>query len=260
MQIIPYSEPFLFQGNTTGCLLLHGFTCTPEEMRPLGADLAQRGYTVLGLRLSGHATHPSDLARTRWQDWLADIEAGLAILNGSCERVFVIGLSMGGLLALTAAARYPVAGVISMSAPYQAIFSPAQRRWLAATHWLRPLQHKPQEEQHPTLPTRREKNYPAYPAYPRRILLELDGLIRAMQAGLPQVQVPALLIHSHQDAIIAGASVEQIAAHLGSQQKEKLLLEGFDHALVQDPKRQVVFDAIAAFIERIAATKPDRHI
>ncbi|MBN1668811.1 MAG: alpha/beta fold hydrolase, partial [Anaerolineales bacterium] len=186
----------------------------------------------------------------RWQDWLADIEGGLAVLNDCCERVFVIGLSMGGLLALTAAARYPMAGVISMSAPYQAIFSPAKRRWLAATLWLRPLQHKPQEQKHPTLPERREKNYPAYPAYPPRILLELDALIRAMQAGLPQVQAPALLIHSYQDAAIPVASLEQIYARLGSPHKKKLLLEGFNHALVQDPKRQVVFDAIAAFIAR----------
>ena len=52
--IIKTAEPFYFPGNSTGCLLIHGFTGTPKEMRPLGDFLADKGYSVLGIRLSGH--------------------------------------------------------------------------------------------------------------------------------------------------------------------------------------------------------------
>jgi esterase/lipase len=68
--IVPESEPFFFPGGTTGCLLLHGFSSTPGEMRPFGKYLAEKGFAVLGVRLAGHATHPNDLKRTRWIDWL----------------------------------------------------------------------------------------------------------------------------------------------------------------------------------------------
>jgi carboxylesterase len=51
--IVPDSEPFFLPGGTTGCLLLHGFTAMPGEMRQFGEHLAEKGFTVLGVRLAG---------------------------------------------------------------------------------------------------------------------------------------------------------------------------------------------------------------
>lgn len=44
------------------------FSAMPGEMRPLEEYLAETGFTVLGIRLAGHATHPNDLKRRRWID------------------------------------------------------------------------------------------------------------------------------------------------------------------------------------------------
>ena len=52
MLIIKNAEPFFFPGNTTGCLLIHGFSSSPREMQPLGDFLAGKEYTVLGIRLA----------------------------------------------------------------------------------------------------------------------------------------------------------------------------------------------------------------
>ena len=43
--IIKNAEPFYFPGNSTGCLLIHGFSGAPTEMRPLGDFLAEKGYS-----------------------------------------------------------------------------------------------------------------------------------------------------------------------------------------------------------------------
>jgi carboxylesterase len=75
--IFPRSEPFLRPGNQTGCILIHGFTAMPEEMRYLGEYLHGQGYTVLGLRLAGHATHPRDLVRTKWVKWLVSVRGDI---------------------------------------------------------------------------------------------------------------------------------------------------------------------------------------
>src|SRR5207247_2364206 len=69
-----------------GCLLVHGFTGTPEEMRPLGEALAARGFPVYGVRLAGHGTDVAEPARTRWTDWFASVEAGGARPRASAER------------------------------------------------------------------------------------------------------------------------------------------------------------------------------
>jgi esterase/lipase len=84
--IVPKSEPFFSPGGRTGCLFIHGFTSMPDEMRLCGEYLSIKGYPVLGIRLAGHATHPDDLARIRWQDWLVSVEEGLAVLRAVCDK------------------------------------------------------------------------------------------------------------------------------------------------------------------------------
>lgn len=51
--VIPSAEPFLFLGDDTGILLVHGFTGAPKEMRTMGEYLAAHGKTVLGIRQPG---------------------------------------------------------------------------------------------------------------------------------------------------------------------------------------------------------------
>lgn len=102
-----HAPAFLLEAGRTGVLLLHGFTASPTEMRPLGEFLHRSGFTVLGVRLEGHGTNPGDLARTGWQDWLASAATGLWELEQRCDLVFAAGLSMGGVLAAVLAERSP---------------------------------------------------------------------------------------------------------------------------------------------------------
>ena len=87
------------------CLLLHGFTGSPWEMRPLGAPLARAGYAVTGNRLPGHGTTPEALLSVTHRDWERACEEALL----GCRRgpVRICGLSMGALLAVWLAARHP---------------------------------------------------------------------------------------------------------------------------------------------------------
>ena len=110
-------DPFFFEGGATGCLLIHGFSGSPPEMRPMGEYLAEKGLTVLGVRLAGHGVTPEDMASTRWRDWVGSAKEGLQELQVRCELVFVAGLSMGGLITLHLSAHHPLAGIIVMSAP-----------------------------------------------------------------------------------------------------------------------------------------------
>src|SRR5262245_26388061 len=112
-QIIPTAEPFLFLGDASkpACLLVHGFTGVPKEMRLLGEYLNQHGHTCLGVRLTGHATVPEDMIRSRYTDWMASVEDGYHLLRGVTQRIFLVGLSMGGALSLLMASRLDVKGV-----------------------------------------------------------------------------------------------------------------------------------------------------
>src|SRR5512143_2591480 len=106
-QIIPTAEPFLLLGDSSkpACLLIHGFTGAPKEMRWMGEYLHGRGYTCLGVRLAGHATRPEDMVRAHWTDWTASVEDGYHLLCGITSDIFLAGLSMGGVLSLLLSTR-----------------------------------------------------------------------------------------------------------------------------------------------------------
>ena len=249
---IPGAEPSLLRAGPASCILLHGFTANPEEMRFLADDLHSRGYTVLNVRLAGHGSHPSDLKCTRWTDWLLSVEDGLQLLHGLSGQTVLIGQSMGGMVALAAAAQYRVAGVVTLSTQYFG-YPPAQVL-MARLMGALGMTARKQVQEHPKLGQRREEGYPAYARYPVGIIVEVAKLQRAMQSCLPQVRVPALVVQSHQD--MGGRNdLERIYAALGSAVKEKLWLDGFEHSVVRDEKRQVLFEAIGKFLKSIEAKK-----
>lgn len=100
-----------------GCLLIHGYGGGPFEMEGLAAALDGAGFATHLVCLPGHGEGFADFAAFRFPDWLAHAETELKAMLARHARVAVIGFSMGGTLALNLAARYPVAGVVSIAAP-----------------------------------------------------------------------------------------------------------------------------------------------
>jgi carboxylesterase len=245
--IIPTAEPFYFPGGPTGCLLVHGFTGSPKEMRWMGEYLAEHGNTVLGIRLAGHATNPKDMMRMRWQDWLASLEDGWNILRGSTQNIFVMGLSMGGILSLIFASQYPVAGVVPMSTPYvlrdlRIAFARQLSLFIPHVDKGLPDWHNPEAP----------KDHVDYPFNPTRSVAELSDLLAILRKTLPDVKVPALLIHSHQDGAVSPENMTAIYKHLGSKDKQMMWVENSGHVITREPERLRVFQAVQAFIERIS--------
>jgi carboxylesterase len=256
-QIIPTAEPFFFPGKganaKTGCLVTHGFTGTPKEMRWLGEYLNRQGYTVCGVRLNGHATKPEDMIRSRWQDWLLSVEDGYNLLHSCTDQVFLLGLSMGGILSLTAASRLPVRGVVAMSTPYALPDDPRLRYTKLISLFIRYMPKGSNKPGSDWFDQEAWKQHVAYPKNPVRAVAELNELMSVMRESLPQVNVPVLLIHSRNDNYVVRDSMEKIHAALGSMDKHMLWVEGGGHVITEEPTREVVFKAAADFIKRVAA-------
>ena len=244
--ILPGAEPFMYRGGPTGCLLIHGFTASPQEMRGLGEHLASQGHTTLGIRLAGHGTRPGDLARSRWGDWLASVDDGYRMLRAECNHVVLLGLSLGGALALLASTRYPAAGVVAMSTPLLPAGGPAQ-------FVLRPLSlaypfiaKRPAHWRDPDAARERV----AYPCYPTRALAEVSRVLQILRSSLGSIDIPVLLIHSREDTFVPPENSQAILDGLGSADTELVLIDGSTHVITCDAARQKVFDLAARFVRR----------
>jgi carboxylesterase len=100
MPVMQGAEAFARSEGPTGVLLCHGFTGSPQSLRPWGEYLANAGLSVSLPRLPGHGTTWQEMARTRAEDWYAEVDRAFDELQASCDEMFVMGLSMGGCLAL----------------------------------------------------------------------------------------------------------------------------------------------------------------
>lgn len=251
-QIIPTAEPYLFPGNDIGCLVVHGFTGTPKEMRSIGEYLAKQGYSVLGPRLTGHATQPEDMIRSRWTDWAASVEDGYRFLRGVASNIYLIGLSMGGVLSLLMSTWLDVKGVVALSTPY--LLPVDYPAWMFNLVSL-------------VMPYRMKVNEPpgsswfdkeayweqvSYPKNPVRSIGELSKLLAEMRLALPRVNVPVMLMHSKDDKYVAPENMELIYEQMVKVPlKRKLYITGSGHILPRDAARQQVFESTVEFIRSI---------
>lgn len=262
------SDPFLFGGNDHGCLLIHGFTGGPVEMRGLGEHLAARGLTVLGPRLPGHGGTPEELASARWRNWLAAVEGHADELATRCARVSVVGFSLGGALAILLAARRPLHRLALLATPMR-----LQGDWRVnllavlrhTTPWFYPL--KGANFSDPVVRAEVLKRSPdpnldldnplvqAEIRRQARISLhavdELRLCLAAARSALPRVQTPTLVMHGRQDTVAPLDSPPTILGRIGSPQPELVWWERTGHQmLVAGPERQTIYERVALFLQQ----------
>jgi carboxylesterase len=257
-QIIPTTEPFFLLGDVSkpACLLIHGFTGTPKEMRGMGEYLHRQGYTCLGIRLAGHATQPEDMIRSRWTDWTASVEDGYNILCGLTDDIFLIGLSMGGILSLLMSTRLKVKGVVAMSTPSR--LPSDYPVWFMKLVSL-VIRYRPKTSEPPGsgwFDQAAYKDNITYEKNPVRSAAELKSLILEMHTALPKVNVPVMLMHSRDERYILPDNLETIYERLtNASDKTKLYITGSGHNLPRDASREQVFQSAVAFIQRVSVQK-----
>jgi len=242
---------FKFANGPVGCLLTHGFTGSPFEMRELGEYLAGKGLTVLCRPLPGHGTSARDMLKTNWHNWYRGAVDNLAELSKSCEKVFLCGMSMGGTLSLHMAAhyarRYKVAGVAAYGAPIylKNILLPILP--LAK----KVLTFKPPSESDVADPAAKEAQE-SYDRTPLECISSLLELLSHVRNDLQDITVPALLIQSTKDNTVHPPNVWLVHKLLGSSDKTVIEVNRSYHVITVDYDKDIVKEKTYEFIRRVA--------
>ncbi|CAM5305436.1 alpha/beta fold hydrolase [Streptomyces violaceorubidus] len=247
MSVLPGAEPYRHEGGEAGVLLCHGFTGSPQSLRPWARYLAARGLTVALPLLPGHGTRWQDMQVTGWQDWYAEVDRELRVLRERCARVFVAGLSMGGALALRLAAKHgeAVSGVV--------VVNPANRMHGVAQHALPLLRHLVPATKgiasDIAKPLSTELGYDRVPLHAAH---SLRAFFRLADGDLPQVTQPLLLLRSPQDHVVPPADSARILGRVSSTDVTEILLEQSYHVATLDHDADRIFAESVAFIGRLA--------
>ncbi len=239
-------QPFRFAGDGHGVLLLHGFTGSAAHMRLIGEGLRERGFTVKGINLPGHAVSMEAMAASGWEDWLNAAKDAYMSLKAECRCVSVAGLSMGGCLALILAEQMQPTAIATISAPMA-----VQQRLLPLSGLIAPLMPRIMWRSREASPYPIDERYDyGYPGFPTKCGMDLHRLIRMARQDLHAVQCPLLVVQSRQDETIAPESAEVILNGVGSEKRAMLWLENVPHVCTISPEHGNITAAIAGVFRK----------
>lgn len=235
--------------NAPGVLLVHGGGDTPQVLSTLADYLYAEGYSVRVPLLEAHGRDLRALEDATAGEWHAQVGAELDAMRRDHPWVGVVGLSMGGALAVKAASDRRDIDALVLLAPYIAM--PELVRRLADTSpwwgWMAPY--------FPSFGARSIRDRGAaeralgHGILTPAMLRALRDVVDAAWEALPKVGAPTLVIQSREDNRIAAESAEHGFARLGARDKKFVWTNGAGHVITVDFGFQRVFDLTRDWLE-----------
>jgi carboxylesterase len=251
MPMLPGAEPFAHDGSgDIGVLLCHGFTGTPQSLRPWGEHLAGEGFTVRCPLLPGHGTHWRDMNRTGWSDWYARVSESFTELSARCTSTFVFGLSMGGALALRLAQLHgpDISGIVVvnpsvMTLRRDAVLAPALALVVPSFPGIANDIAKPGVVE------------VAYDRTPLRAVASLRQFWKLVRTDLPLITQPLQVYRSAADHVVEPENSRMVLSSVSSTDTAEIVLPNSFHVATLDNDAGTIFTGSAEFCRRIHAAR-----
>lgn len=237
---------------SVGCLLLHGLTSSLATVTNLVPYLEARDIPHAMPTLRGHGTRPEDLRGVTWNHWYEDAERALDELLARCDRVVIMGLSMGGVVALHLAAQRQerLAGVVTVAAALQLqVAGRFLLPLLARVNQLAAVDVRKAFADQALIATATN-----YPRAPISAVAALAAFGKLVERELPRIRVPLLTMYTPGDRVVVPTKALVIHERAGTppDQKRLLAFPNSGHEMLMDRDRVAVCEAIVAFIEECA--------
>lgn len=247
--IIVGAQPIeLPRAGAAAVLLLHGGGDTPQTLRYLADHLAGLGYAVSVPLLPGHGRTLAEFAAAGADDWLSEVRRAYAALRAAHGWVAIVGLSMGGALAVQLAAEHADLPALVLLAPYLAVPPYVARAARTSRVWglvvpfvnsTRGTSIRDPDEAAKSL---------AYGVFAASALRALHTTVRHGAAALSRVASPTLYVQSRDDNRIAPADAQRAFDALGAKEKRLVWVEGTGHVLTVDYGHEALFAVVAAWL------------
>jgi carboxylesterase len=239
------SSPFDLPGSgRAATLCLHGLTGTPYEVRSLAEAISAAGIRAVGPALPGHNETPERLAASAYTDWLDAARDEFQRLREDYDSVFIVGMSMGGLLALAIAEEEPVDGLVVIGTPL-ALHQPFS--WLIPlVKYFLPMSRKTRGSDIRD-PAARARHV-GYPVMPLNSVHQLQRLQRRVRPKLARITAPILVAHGVHDRTASPRDAIEIRDSVSSEIREYLLLAASGHIVPVDFDGPALAQAVAEFL------------
>lgn len=227
---------------TIGCLCIHGFTGSPFEVEPLAKYLKQNtGWKVVVPTLPGHEEN-GDLGSVLYLDWITCAEKALKDLLEDCDEVYVIGFSMGGIIAGYLASQYPVKKLVLLSAA--AKYINIKQLFLDVFEVLKDTVGGDLSTNELYL---RYKN--KISKTPLRATRQFQALVSANTKVFKEINVPVFIAQGKNDGIVPVKSATFLYNMIPSSNKKLFIEEKAKHLICHCENNKDLFSEIQLFLK-----------
>ena len=246
-------------------LLIHGLSGSPLEMQFVGRSLYKAGFSVRVPRFSKHGIGTGKNFSEKWQDWLEEVVEHFDEMKSKYRTVSVCGLCIGAVLALKLASerKGEVASLALFSTTlYFDGWNIPWYRFLLSIGYHTPFRYLYTYKESEPYGIKNEQlrawisremgeksTFASLTAsIPMTRLHEAEKLIREAKRVLPEIDCPALLIHSLEDDTSTTRSADYVEHHLASKKVRKVFLDDSYHNITMDNQTEIVANETLRFI------------
>lgn len=223
----------------TGVLFLHGFTGGMFEVRPFIQYVEERTDWITSVPILPGHDFPIDLSKVSAENWMMEAELALNRLRKECDRILIVGFSMGGIIALYLALRYKIEKLVLLSAAAKYI---SPRILLADAAVLLKKDFPPNTFYH--LYDYKLRNTPLHAAK------EFVRVVKMVEPYYGKITTPVCIVQGKKDGIVPFSTAELLLRSLGSRHKQLIVSENGKHHICYSDDHQEWFPKVYEFMKK----------
>ena len=236
-------------GADTAVVFIHGFMGSPDQFEDLAETVHGLGCAYMSVLLPGHGCGIDGFVKSGEQYWTRHVQSELDKIKNDYARIFIVGHSMGGLLALNASIirENNIAGLVLLATPLKIhLLNP--KAMSKRLRFLRlPGDHEIKAAYMKAFSLTKSKFF-YYPLFVRPAISFLK-LMKRTKKRLPEVFVPVCMFYSKNDETTSYKSVKLLDKGLCSTQKTLFALDKSWHAFYSEDENKIIRDRLIEFIQ-----------
>jgi carboxylesterase len=235
-------------GKAAIVVFIHGFMGSPRQFDRLAKVAHDNGFSTMSLLLPGHGSNLKDFSNTTLENWADHVNIEIGRLSTAYSRIFIVGHSMGCLLAINTSLKYRenVYGLFLIYCPFKmgylsiaAIRTRMRRIFYKKTNPIKSAY-------------RTACSVQLSPSIIWRFIkptIELRKLIAITIDNLQHLHIPATAIYSSSDEVVSTSSLDILEQGSKHTSIKSILLSNSQHAYFTEEEQAVIENALLNAID-----------
>lgn len=236
-----------------GCMIIHGYTGGPYEIEPLARYLRENTNFIVEVpTLPGHGKKLA-LDDVSYEDWLKTAEDTFLQLKEKTDQIYLIGFSMGGMIASYLAGKYTVNKLVLLATAGK--YLSFKQIGLDVGSFVKDRVTGKLDD---------NKLFQHYKSkrgeVPLKANIEFMKLVKKTRKYLGEIENPVLIVQGQMDGMVPYQTAYYLDEEIPSEYKEVVLFNQSKHLICLGNDKDVLNSMVHEFLSESSLEHPMKEI